>query len=361
MQCKGCGEGGLVDSWERDSDWIAEIDVPFHSTELPSHVAPLTAGEGFYETLQAVIPASTSPSVSPEPPPPPSPQPPSGALAVGCSRCFGDDAASAWEALRASGHQSLVSEDRWSVEISSCSCGQSFAVVFTERVDYRGDGDDLTWLALPITRDERAKLARCSKPDVPGVLQGFGGSRRFLVRNQVGRAVDTWWRTDGFGLDPSIPTSAVAAPETQSRDTPIDWLLDAEEVTALWALGVPLDAACVPDEQLRLAIASRRVKQACSWGSMGTQETFWALVEPTDRFVDICRNGVVMPPGETAQETAFEDRADDRDVHKILWVPFLREQRAAVARSVPQELRPKVVDEYARMLADLEERWAKGT
>ncbi len=380
MQCNGCRSGGLVDSWQRDSDWSVEIDVPFHSAALPSHVAPLAPGEGFYETMQAAMSPSPLPSPSPSPSPLPQQMPPrqplplpplpplpsparqasSVALATGCSRCFGDDTAAAWEALRASGHQSLVSEDRWSVEISSCSCGQRFAVVFAERVDYREGEDDLLWLVLPITPDERAKLARCAKQAVPDVLEAFGGSRRFLVRNQVGGTVDAWWRQDGFSLPPSITTSGVPAPETVTRDTPTSWLLDPDEVAELWALGVPLEAACVPDELLRPAIASRRVQRAWSYGSMGTQETYWALAERTDDFAEVCRDGVVVPPGQTAHETAYEDRADDRDVHGVLWAPFFRDQRAALAKTIPAERRPLVVDAYARILADLEERWAKG-
>lgn len=67
-----------------------------------------------------------------------------------------------------------------------------------------------------------------------------------------------------------------------------------------------------------------------------------------------------MPPGAAVQETAYEDRIDDRDVDKVLWAPFFREQCAALARSIPQDRRVVVLDEYARILADLEERWADG-
>jgi len=371
MQCNGCKSGGLVDSWERDMDWAAEVEVPLRSTELPSHVTPLEPGTGYWASEPAALP---SPPPAPPSPPPAPPSPPEPAVSgssapsnrgrrlartIGCSRCFGDDAASAWEVLRSG--RPLVDELHWHVDITACSCGQSFAIEFTERVDYLEGSDDQTWVALPITRDERARLERCDKSLVRSVHAALDTSRRFLVHNEVGAQRDTWWRAGTLTLELSTaPTSIEIAFSAEPRDTPTTWLLDAEEVAELWALGVPLDAACVPDEQLRLALTSRRVKQAWTDSSMGTAETYWAVAEPTDGLVQICRDGVVVPPGETAQETPFEDRADDRDVDGVLWAPFYLEQGAALARSIPEELRQQVVDAYARILADLEERWAKG-
>ena len=74
--------------------------------------------------------------------------------AFGCSRCRGDDAAAAWTASRATRLRSLIEESHFSVQLTACRCGQRFATVFTERVDWSGGEDAQDWLMLPLTRDE---------------------------------------------------------------------------------------------------------------------------------------------------------------------------------------------------------------
>ncbi|MBA3394585.1 MAG: HEAT repeat domain-containing protein [Deltaproteobacteria bacterium] len=228
MQCNGCKTGGLVDSWERDSDWSLAIDIPINATDVPAYVAPLAPGDGFYESMQAAKakpktkasatatpapkPAATTPPAPIATPTPPVTGPPT-ALAVGCERCFGADARIAWEAINASTEASLISDLHFAVDIMACACGQRFAVVFTERVNYREGGDDLTWLALPISSDEHARVARCGKRSVASVLTEIGVDRRFLVRNQTDGPVDAWWRSNGFSIDPTVPSDP-AGPAT---------------------------------------------------------------------------------------------------------------------------------------------------
>ncbi len=281
------------------------------------------------------------------------------ALAVGCERCFGTDAKLAWDAIHSSTEASLISDVHFAVDIMACSCGQRFAVVFTERVNYRDGGDDLTWLALPITNDEHARVSRCGASSVASVLTELGVDRRFLVRNQAGGPVDAWWRSSGFSIDPSVPRPDGPAMEAVQAGPPVAWLLSSDEVAELWALGVPLEAAHVPDHELRVAIANRRVKRAVSYGSMGTADTYWGLAGRDDSLAVVRGDGAVVP-GDTAIETPYEDHIDDRDVDKVLWGPFFRDQAEALARCVPPARHLLVVAEYARMLADLEERWADG-
>lgn len=379
MQCNGCKTGGLVDSWQRDSDWSLAIDIPINATDVPAYVTPLAPGDGFYESMQAAKanasatatpapkPAATTPPAppaTPTPAPPATPTPavagPPTALALGCERCFGADARTAWEAINTSTEASLISDVHFAVDIMACACGQRFAVVFTERVNYRDGGDDLTWLALPISSDEHARVARCGKRSVASVLTEIGVDRRFLVRNQAGGPVDAWWRSSGFSIDPTVPSDpAGPATEPVHAGMPVSWLLASEEVADFWALGVPLEAAHVPDEELRVAIASKRVKRAVFYSSMGTADTYWELAGSSDTLAEVRGDGAVVP-GDTAIETPYEDHIDDRDVDKVLWSPFFREQAEALARAIPPASHDIVVAEYARILADLEERWADG-
>jgi len=360
MQCLGCGDGGLVDSWQRDCDWVLEIEVPLHATELPSHVSPLAPGLGVYD--RPPPPAPAPPPPPPAPPPPPPPAPPVFVEDTGCARCFGADAAVAWSAIRSGRSSSLISELRSGVDLETCTCGQQFAVVFTERVNYLEGEDEMTWLALPISRAERARLVGSDPSQVPGMLVGIDASRRFLARTQVGASVDAWWRDGGFSIDPSFTVPAAAPPAASMADEPrVAGLLSADEVAELFALGVPLDAACLRADELRIAIASQRVKRACSSSSMGTAETYWGLADRSDSLADVRLDGVVLPPGEIARETPYEQRVDDRDVDAVLWAPFFREQCAALLRRVPADRHGALIDHYAHILAGLEDEWAEGS
>lgn len=180
MHCPACGHGGLFDSWERDFDWMLEIELPAGAA-LPARLPPLTTGSGEGE--------------APEPPPA---QP-----AFGCQRCAGADADAAWAAARQQRLQRLVEESHFGITLTQCDCGQRFAVVFTERIDWQDGEDDQTWLLLPVTADEAAALQACGEADLGAKLTAIGSGRRFLVRSfPTGGGPGCWWRTDGFGIGP---------------------------------------------------------------------------------------------------------------------------------------------------------------
>ena len=205
MTCRSCGEGGLCDSWERNDDWYVTITLPVGVTTLPTHVAPLPAGQGFYELLAA----ANEPAVpTPPPPPPPTPPPPPPPLAakhasgVGCPRCRGDDAALAWLAIQ-SIVRPLLADPHLEIVVNKCaSCGQRFIVVFTERVSFAGDGDDLTWLAVPVDDDGFRALGIARRAEVRPLVERIGGGQRFLVRHQAGGDHRTWWVDLGFAIGP---------------------------------------------------------------------------------------------------------------------------------------------------------------
>jgi hypothetical protein len=149
MECKACGHGGLVDSWERDGDWGV-------SSEL-----------------------------------------------AGCARCGADDAAAAWEALHALRVRTFVQESHFSVQITACTCGQHHAVVFTERIDWHGGEDDQTWLAVPVAPAEVEALVAAGEDQVAVVLPRLVRDRRFLVRSfPTAGSLTAWWRMGGFAIGP---------------------------------------------------------------------------------------------------------------------------------------------------------------
>lgn len=123
--------------------------------------------------------------------------------AFGCRRCFGDDADTAWSASRATALRALVEESHFSVRLSACRCGQRFVTVFMERVDWVGGEDDQTWLALPVSEDEAARLEACAENALSATLAEVGRERRFLVRAfPTGDERSTWWRESGFSVGP---------------------------------------------------------------------------------------------------------------------------------------------------------------
>ena len=160
MQCDGCGHGGLVDSWERDFDWFVQIELP-EGAAVPARLAPL---------------------------PPP----------VGCDHCFGKDADAAWTASQARRLSTPVQESHFSVHLTQCACGQRFATVFTERVDWANGEDDQTWLVVHVGEDE-AKRIETAWEAVEEIARG----RRFLLRTfPTAGALSAGWRDGGFAIGP---------------------------------------------------------------------------------------------------------------------------------------------------------------
>ena len=121
----------------------------------------------------------------------------------GCAQCFGDDPATAWAALQARRLQSLVQESHFGVHLTECRCGQRFAVVFTERIDWSGGEDDQDWLAVPVTTAEAARLAQATEDQVSRAVTEVAQGRRFLVRIfPRDGTLELWWRESGFAIGP---------------------------------------------------------------------------------------------------------------------------------------------------------------
>jgi hypothetical protein len=175
MQCNACGEGGLVDSWQRDFDWFTEIELA-EGAPLPAKVAPLPRGHGIAE----------NPVVT-----------------MGCAECSGRDAAVAWGASQHTRRASIVDESHFSIRTSACHCGQRFVVVFTERIDWAGGEDDQTWILLPIDADEEQRITRAGEGGAHGAITELGRERRFLVRSHpTGEGLSVWWRNGGLSIGP---------------------------------------------------------------------------------------------------------------------------------------------------------------
>lgn len=118
----------------------------------------------------------------------------------GCSACFGEDPAKAYEQKDLETTAELVDDSHFAVSIRLCrACGQRFAWVFTERV-MGGPEDQHETLLIPITVEESdALVAAAGAAAVYGLL-GRLPARRSLFRTDLG---DTWYRDDlwipGFG------------------------------------------------------------------------------------------------------------------------------------------------------------------
>ena len=118
--------------------------------------------------------------------------------AFGCARCGGGDAEAAWTASRAARLSSPVQESHFSVHLTRCACGQRFATVFTERVDWANGEDDQTWLAVPVSAEEQARIEAA-----PDVVADIGRDRRYLLRAfPTGGSLSVQWRDRGFAVGP---------------------------------------------------------------------------------------------------------------------------------------------------------------
>ncbi|HVM68868.1 MAG TPA: hypothetical protein VM204_03420 [Gaiellaceae bacterium] len=168
IECSACAYGSYCD-WMNMDEWlIIEQDRAASREARDAEAAPAT------------------PSLAPPP--------------LGCEVCGGTDASAAWRAVERTHVRSLVREVHFGVDVKRCACGQQFVVVFTERVDHREGDDDQTWLALPVTEEEVARLAAADRSRVPGLVTELGVARRFLARSN--RADAPWFRDGGFTVLP---------------------------------------------------------------------------------------------------------------------------------------------------------------
>lgn len=130
--------------------------------------------------------------------------------------------------------------------------------------------------------------------------------------------------------------------------------LSADEVADFWALGVSLEAVWVPDDEWARAIGEGRVQEVSSYSSMGTAETGWVRCSRVDSPRGAC---AVVPPGRTAEDTAWADMRDDRDSTAVCWQPFWNTQVAVALSHVKGPLKRYVLAECARQLGALERSW----
>lgn len=96
----------------------------------------------------------------------------------------------------------LVDESHFSLTIKRCeACGQRFAGIFTERIDWHGGEDSMTSNLLPLTDDEADRmLAAGADPDIAEVV-AIGKTRQYLCDEHLtGRAA-----TVGYEIGWSVP------------------------------------------------------------------------------------------------------------------------------------------------------------
>lgn len=98
----------------------------------------------------------------------------------GCEDCGSDDAERAWLATRARALAVLEQQSHFSVRLVACTCGQAFAQVFTERVDWQGGEDPQDWVLVPLEDGEPASLALGAST---AAIEALSRGRRCLWRS----------------------------------------------------------------------------------------------------------------------------------------------------------------------------------
>ncbi len=126
----------------------------------------------------------------------------------GCARCLGSDAAAAWRWLGArESRRGLLSEPHFSLSLTTCrACGQRFARVFSERIDWRGGEDPQRTDLIPLGAEEaRAFEEDATRSGGRGVAalltRVTGDGRRRLVWDwPSGQGAHIVWMTSAFRM-----------------------------------------------------------------------------------------------------------------------------------------------------------------
>jgi len=103
----------------------------------------------------------------------------------GCAICFPESAEDAWRGRQglARGPE-IADESHFHMTLLSCpACGQAFASVFCETVDWIGGEDPQDWLLIPVTAREADGLARAGEAGVEAALRSLDPGRRHLQRS----------------------------------------------------------------------------------------------------------------------------------------------------------------------------------
>jgi hypothetical protein len=100
---------------------------------------------------------------------------------VTCEACFGETAEDVWDALaELETRRRLVDESHFGVSLDACrACGQLFAHVFAERIDWQGGNDPQAWILAPVSAEEADALAAAES--VEGAVNRLAPRRRVEV------------------------------------------------------------------------------------------------------------------------------------------------------------------------------------
>lgn len=197
MHCTACGHGELVDAYERDEEWLVEIALPDDASEIPPEVPPPAPRR------PAPHAENADPDATPARRDARSAARPGLEGLLGCASCLEAEAASAWQALSPRRLETLVDESHFSVSLARCTCGQHFAIVFLERVDWVGGEDDQTWLAVALRDGEVEALRASPESAVENRLHTLAHGRRCLVRHfPTGGELTIAWRERAFAIGP---------------------------------------------------------------------------------------------------------------------------------------------------------------
>jgi hypothetical protein len=91
-----------------------------------------------------------------------------------------------------------VDESHFGVSLRQCvACGQYFLTLFCERIDWADGDDPQTFMAVPVSREEAAKLQAANiAADEYAITRVLADPRRFLYHDMPKGAPDTLaWMT----------------------------------------------------------------------------------------------------------------------------------------------------------------------
>lgn len=103
-----------------------------------------------------------------------------------------------WSAVNGKATHTFVHEVHFTVHATRCDCGQSFIVVFTERVNFHDGEDTQTELAVAVSSEELRQLQSADGP-LTQTLTRLVQGRRFLVKST---GVAPRWVDQGFAIGP---------------------------------------------------------------------------------------------------------------------------------------------------------------
>ncbi|MEU8637471.1 hypothetical protein AB0C38_35285 [Amycolatopsis sp. NPDC048633] len=122
----------------------------------------------------------------------------------GCARCSGEDAltALAFCTTRLRETHRLVEQSHFSIALRECpECGQAFAAIFTEFVDWTGGEDAQYFDYVPLTAAEVTSLAAQGSGVDLVRLGALGSVRRRLSSSwPTGAKKRIAWRTDPLSV-----------------------------------------------------------------------------------------------------------------------------------------------------------------